>query len=127
MSPRFLLRILGLCNVVAGALLVFAPALVGPVAGVDSPAATLARRSAAALLIAVAVGAWSMPAGAATRYLWIFGVGVKLAAAVIWATAAVASGPQVWMSAGVDLALAVLIASGLIVRSGAAPESSASN
>lgn len=115
MSPRLLLKILGLCNVVAGALLVFAPALIAPVDGVHSAAATLALRSAAALLIAVAIGAWCMPDDAVRSYLWIFGVGVKVAGAVLWAAAAAQPGVgALWVGAVVDAVLAAVIAIGLL-------------
>lgn len=121
MTPGRLVTVLGLCNVVAGALLVGAPTLVAPIEGVHSPAATLAARSAAALLVAIAIGAWRMPAEARAPYLWIFGVGVKLAAGVIWAGMAISTGVrQVWLGAGLDVGVAALIAIGLLSTPGRA-------
>lgn len=117
MSPGLLVRVLGLCNVVAGALLACAPTFVAPLEGIHSPAATLATRSTAALLLAIAIGAWSMPPAAVRRYLWIFGVGVKGAGVIIWAAAALATGvPHVWLGAVLDLAVAALIVLGLTTR-----------
>lgn len=115
MAPRMLVHVLGLCNVVAGALLAFAPALIAPVEGVHSPAATLALRSAASLLLAVAVGAWAMPPNAARRYLWIFGVVIKSVAALVWAATAFETGvPGTWVAPALDLPIAAVIAVGLI-------------
>jgi len=117
MSPTVLVRILGLCNLVAGALLVWAPTLVAPLEGAGSPAAVLAFRSAAVLLVAVAAGAWVLPAGALRPFLWLFGVSVKLAAAAIWAAAAMSAGtPQLWLGAGVDASVAAVIATGLLLQ-----------
>lgn len=125
MSPTALVNLLGLCNIVAGALLALAPALVAPVDGVHSPAATLAARSAATLLLAVAVGAWAMPPDAVRTFLWIFGVGVKGAAALIWAATALDAGePRVWVGAAVDGSVAAIIAFGLTTSS---PRDSASS
>lgn len=120
MSPRLLVRILGLCNIVAGALLVFAPTHIAPVEGMYSAAATLTARSAAVLLIAVAVGATCMPSNAVRPYLWIFGVGVKLVGAILWAAAAAQTGTgPLWVGAAIDAALAAVIALGLLAASGA--------
>jgi hypothetical protein len=120
MSPRLLVRILGLCNVVAGALLMFAPRHIAPVDGMHTTAATLMARSAAVLLIAVAIGARWMPGDAARPYLWTFGVGVKLAGAIIWAAAAVETGvAPLWTGAAVDAGVAAVVALGLLQRADA--------
>lgn len=117
MAPGRLLWILGLCNGVAGALFMLAPAQIAPLQGLDSPSASLAARSAGALLIAVAIGAWRMPPLAARPYLWIFGVGVKAAAAAIWARMALSTGVgRLWLGVAVDVAVAVVVTVGLLRR-----------
>lgn len=117
MAPARLLSILGLCNLVAGALLVFAPAAVAPLAGVDAPAAQLARHSTAALLVAIAIGAWRMPAEAAVPYLWVFGVFVKIVAVGIWAAAALSTGvATLWVGVGVDALIAAVVSAALLLR-----------
>lgn len=115
MAPRVLVQFLGLCNFVAGALLAFAPARVAPLDGLHSPAATLSLRSAAACLVAMALGAWWVPADAQRGYLWIFGVGLKGAGALVWAATAwdTRVGP-IWVAAAVDVAIAMVIAGGLV-------------
>ena len=120
MALRSLVRILGLCNAVAGALLLFAPTLVAPIDGIASPAAVLATRSAAVLLLAVAAAALLMPVAAAPPYLWVFGVAVKLIGAAVWAaTAAETEVRQLWVGALVDAAVAAVIATGLLHRTDA--------
>jgi hypothetical protein len=114
MPPRPLVHLLGLCNLVAGALLAFDAALVAPVDGAGTPAARLLGASGGALLAAIAVGAWRMPQDAVRPYLWTFGVGVKLAAAAVWAAAAVVTAvPALLLGASLDLGIAVAIAAGL--------------
>ena len=114
MAPRPLVHVLGLCNVVAGALLVVAPGAIAPLDGASSPAARLLGLSAAVLLWAVAVGGWQLPRTASRPYLWIFGVVVKAIAAAMWGAAAVLAGvPMLWLGAVADLAVAAVIISGL--------------
>ncbi len=114
MAPRPLVHLLGLCNVLAGALLVLAPSSAVPLAGATSPAARVFAGSAAAMLLSVAVAGWLLPATATRTYLWIFGVGVKVAGAVTWSAAAGFTGvPGLWAGALFDLAVAVAIGVGL--------------
>ena len=60
---------------------------------------------------AVGLGAWLIPEGGLRAYLWIFGVAVKVAGAVVWGTAAVLTGVTM-LAAGavVDLTIAIAIA-----------------
>lgn len=100
----------------------FAPRHIAPVDGMHTTAATLMARSAAVLLIAVAIGARCMPEDAARPYLWLFGVGVKLAGAIIWAAAAAAvetGMAPLWTGAAVDAGVAVVVALGLLQRADA--------
>ena len=118
MSPRLAAHLLGLCNVVAGALVVWAPAMLMPgVGGLGSPAAGLLGASLGVLLTAVGIGAWIVPVEARRTYLWMFGVGVKVVAAIIWAAAAMTTGVMM-LAAGavVDLAIASAI-TGLLTTS----------
>ncbi len=115
MPPRLLAHILGLCNLGAGALLVSDPHLVVPLDGVHSPAASLLGRAAGTLLVAIAAGAWWLPRTAMSAYLWLFGVGAKIAGVVLWASAALSFGsPALWLGAGVDLIVAVIVTVGLV-------------
>ena len=76
MAPRLAAHLLGLCNVVAGALVACAPAILMPgLDGLGSPGARLLGVSLGVVLAAVGIGAWLMPADARRMYLWIFGVG----------------------------------------------------
>jgi hypothetical protein len=118
MRPRVLAHLLGLCNLVAGALLSWRPELLlAGVDGVHTAAARLLGASAAVFLVGVAAGAWWLPAAARRPYLWIFGVTVKAVAALVWATAAIATGASsAWTGAAFDGALALVIAAGLSLR-----------
>ena len=114
MAPRPLVHVLGLCNVVAGALLAFGPSLVAPLDGVHAPAARLFAASGGLLLVTIAIGAWRMPPAGLRSYLWLFGVGVKVAAALVWgAAASLAAVPTLWSGALLDLGVAAIIAIGL--------------
>ncbi|BCS35207.1 hypothetical protein TBR22_A44340 [Luteitalea sp. TBR-22] len=116
MPPRLLVHVLGLCNVVAGALVAFGPGLLMPGAdGLGTTAARVFGGSLGAFLAGSAVGAWLMPSGARRPYLWVFGVGVKVVAAALWGTLAVSSGiTQLWSGAVVDLAVAALVTTSLM-------------
>ena len=115
MSRPFASHLLGLGNLVAGALLVWGRSWLMPgLDGIASPAATLMACSLGLMLWAVAAGAWLMPASASRGYLAIFGVALKGVAALIWAWTAVQTGvTALWVGAGLDLALAVAIAASL--------------
>ena len=112
MAPRLAAHLLGLCNVVAGALVALAPVLLMPgLDGLGSPAARLLGASLGVVLAAVGIGAWLVHAEARRGYLWIFGVGVKVVAAIIWAGAAMTTGVLVLAAGAVfDLAIAIAIA-----------------
>lgn len=118
MRPRHAVHVLGLCNLVAGALVAGAPHLVMPGAdGLGSLGARLLGTSLGVTLAAIAAGAWLMPPTAVSRYLWLFGVWVKVAGALLWGAAAVSAGSTLLASgAAADLVVAGLIAIGL--RSG---------
>ena len=118
MRPRVLAHLLGLCNLVAGALLLFRPeVLLAGVDGAQTDAARLLSACAAAFLLGVAVGAWWLPATALRPYLWIFGVAVKLAAALAWAAAAVETGTStLWSGAAFDAVIAIVIGTALSLR-----------
>jgi hypothetical protein len=115
MAPRSLALGLGLCNVVAGALLVSAPSLLlGTLEGSQTSSARLLGGCAGVLLTAIGVGALRMPTEALRSYLWIFGVGVKGVAALLWAVTALQTGAAgLWFGAAADGALALAIAGGL--------------
>ena len=117
MAPRLAAHLLGLCNVVAGALVACAPELLMPgLDGLGSPAARLLGASLGVVLAAVGVGAWVVPAEARSSYLWIFGVGVKVVAAAVWAGAAMTTGVAMLGAGSVfDLAVAIAVA-GLLTR-----------
>ena len=112
MAPRLAAHLLGLCNVVAGALVACAPMFLMPgLEGSTSPGSRLLGMSLGVVLAAVGVGAWLMPADARRVYLWIFGVAVKVVAAAIWGAAAMTTGVALLAVAAVlDLAVALAIA-----------------
>ena len=112
MSPRTIAHLLGLCNLVAGALLVFGRQLVMPgLTGAATPAAQLLAASLGVVLAAIAIGAWLLPATALRPYLWVFGVAVKGVAALLWGMAALTTGAgSLWTGACFDAALALVIA-----------------
>lgn len=116
MTPRLVASILGLCNVVAGALVTFAlPQLMPGADGLGSTAARVLGGSLAAFLVGSGLGAWLMPAEGRRPYLWVFGVAIKIAAGVLWGSSAVSSGiPQLWIGAAVDLAVAAVVFVGLV-------------
>lgn len=115
MPPRLLAYVLGLCNLGAGALLISGPQLAVPLDGAQSPAASLLGRAAGTLLVAIAAGAWWLPRNALSSYLWLFGVGAKIAGVVLWASAALSfESPALWLGAGVDLVVAVMVTTGLL-------------
>ena len=116
MAPRPLVHLVGLCNVVAGALLMSAPSLLlGTLDGSQTSSARLLGGGAGVLLTAIGVGALRMPAEALRSYLWIFGVAVKLMAALLWSLTALQTGAGgLWLGATTDAALALIIASGLL-------------
>lgn len=118
MPPRWAVHTLGLCNVIAGALVVLAPSLLMPgLDGNDTTTARLLSASLGMLVAAVGAGAWLMPAAAVRAYLWLFGVGVKLLTSVLWGCFASHSGVgMLWAGAMSDLAVALVIASGLVGR-----------
>jgi len=119
MSPGRLLNFLGLCNLVAGALFVLAPDRLLPIDGIDTPAGRLLGRALALFLVGSAAGGWLMPDAARVRYLWLFGVGVKVAAGALWLIVAGRTGQSVlWAGAAADLLVAVVVAIGLTRRSG---------
>ena len=116
MAPRSLAYVLGLCNLVAGALLMSRPRLLlGDLAGTRTPAAELLLGCLGLVLIAVGSGAMRMPSNALPTYLWIFGVAVKVVAALLWSLTALETGTgALWMGAGGDAAIALVIAVGLL-------------
>ena len=113
MAPRLAAHLLGLCNVVAGALVAYAPVILIPgLEGLGSPGARLLGVSLGIVLAAVGIGAWLMPADARRMYLWIFGVAVKVVAAAVWGTTAISTGvTMLAVGAAFDLAVALVIAS----------------
>ncbi|HTV02050.1 MAG TPA: hypothetical protein VMF13_15990 [Luteitalea sp.] len=115
MRPRVLAHLLGLCNLVAGAFLLFRPdVLLAGVDGAQTVAARLLSACAAVFLLGVAAGAWCLPAPATRAYLWIFGVAVKLAGALAWGAAAVETGAgTLWAGAVLDAMIAIAIATAL--------------
>jgi hypothetical protein len=118
MAPQPAVYLLGLCNLVAGALVVFAPgALMPGVDGLGSPSTRLFGLSLGILLLAVGGGAAVMPPVARRAYLWLFGVGVKVMAAAVWGAMAIASGALTLAAAAAgDLVIAVAIAAMLRSR-----------
>ena len=112
MAPRLATHLLGLCNLVAGALVACAPVYLIPgLDGLDSPGARLLGVSLGVVLAAVGIGAWLMPGDGRRAYLWIFGVAVKVAGAAVWGTAAMMTGVTMLAAgAAFDLAVAVAIA-----------------
>jgi hypothetical protein len=118
MSPERALSFLGLCNVVAGALVALAPALLMPGAdGLGSTAARLLGGSLGIVLAGSGIGAFRMPGPAVRPYLWVFGIGVKLAAAAAWSAMAGHSGIlMLWGGAALDLGIAVVCALALARR-----------
>ena len=118
MAPRLAAHLLGLCNVVAGALVACAPALLlRGLDGLDSPGARLFGVSLGVVLAAVGVGAWVMPADGRRTYLWIFGVAVKIAGAASWGIAAKLTGATTLaMGAVFDVAVATAIVVLLMTR-----------
>ena len=112
MRPRVLAHLLGLCNLVAGALLLFRPdVLLAGVHGAQTVAARLLSGAAAVFLLGVAGGAWCLPATATRPYLWIFGVAVKFAGALAWGAAAAETGATaLWSGAAFDAALVIVTA-----------------
>jgi hypothetical protein len=112
MAPRLASHLLGLCNLVAGALVASAPVLLMPgVQGIDSPGSRLLGASLGVLLVAAGVGAWLMPAEGRRAYLWLFGVAVKLVGAAVWGVAAIVTGAAMLAIGAVfDLAVASTIA-----------------
>jgi hypothetical protein len=117
MSQRWLVHLLGLCSVAAGALLASVPALVLPLDGLHSPAGLLLTRSLAVVVAAVGIGAWSMPPEAVRAYLWVFGVGVKGVGGLLWGATAMSTGlAMLAVGAVLDLVVALAIASGLSRR-----------
>jgi hypothetical protein len=118
MAPRLAAHLLGLCNLVAGALVASAPVILMPgLDGLDLPGARLLGVSLGIMLSAVGIAAWLIPADARRTYLWIFGVAVKVAGAVVWATVAAQTGVTMLAAgAGFDLAVALAIAGSLRTR-----------
>jgi hypothetical protein len=118
MTPRHAVLLLGLCNLVAGALVAWAPALLMPGAdGLGSTATRLCAGSLGIMLAGAGIGGLLMPDPAVRTYLWVFGVSVKVAATLAWATIAVQSGiAMLWAGAALDLAVAMAIAATLIRR-----------
>ena len=111
MRPRQAVHLLGLCNLVAGALLALAPSLLLPIEGVHSAAASILARALAVVLAAVGLAGWVLPESALRAYLWVFGVGVKGLGAVLWGLTAWTSGvTAIGGGAAFDAALAMLIA-----------------
>ena len=105
------MHLVGLCNLVAGALLACRPTLVLPLDGVQSPAGVVLTRGLAVVLVAIAVAGWSIPDNALRAFLWIFGVGVKGLGAALWGVTAATTGAGViGAGASMDAAVAVLIA-----------------
>jgi hypothetical protein len=118
MPPRWAIHTLGLCNVVAGALVALVPSVFMPGAdGIDTISSRLLGASLGVVLVAVGAGAWLLPSTAVGVYLWLFGVGVKVVAAALWGWAARQSGVgMLWVGAALDLAVALAIAGGLLRR-----------
>ena len=118
MTPRHAVLVLGLCNLVAGALVAWAPALLMPGAdGLGSTAARVFAGSLGIMLVGTGIGGFLMPEAAVRSYLWLFGVSVKVAATLAWGTIASQSGiTMLWAGAALDLAVAMLIAAILIRR-----------
>ena len=112
MPPHAALHLLGLSNLVAGALVALAPPLVLASAdGVHSTSARLFGGSLAIMLVAAGSAGWFVPPAARRPHLWIFGVAVKLAAALLWGWTAVATGLSTLAAgAAADLVDAVTIA-----------------
>jgi hypothetical protein len=112
MTPRHAVLLLGLCNLVAGALVAWAPALLMPGAdGLGSTAARVFAGSLGIMLAGAGIGGFLMPDPAVRAYLWVFGVCVKVAATLAWATVAMQSGiAMLWAGAALDRAVALLIA-----------------
>lgn len=118
MRPQRLLTFLGLCNVVAGALLVAAPERLVPLDGIELAAGRLLTLTLALFLVASGLAAWLVPAPARRVYLWIFGVGLKGCAALLWGGAAlVTDGSALWIGGGADIVVAAVCAVSLIARS----------
>ncbi|AMY12203.1 hypothetical protein LuPra_05476 [Luteitalea pratensis] len=110
MAPRLATHLLGLCNVVAGALVACAPVILMPgLNGLDSPGARLLGVSLGVVLVSVGIGAWLIPADGRRVYLWIFGVAVKVVASAVWGAAALTTGVAM-LAAGAALDLAVALA-----------------
>ena len=110
MAPRLAAHLLGLCNLVAGALVAFGPViLMAGLDGLGSPGTRLLGMSLGVLLAAVGIGAWLMPADARRVYLWIFGVGVKTVGAAVWCVTAMTTGVAM-LAAGAVLDLVVALA-----------------
>lgn len=120
MAPRSLARFLGLCNVVAGALLLSAPTVVlGDLDGARTSSARLLGASVGVLLVAIGAGALRTPPESLRTYLWTFGVAVKIVAALIWSLTALQTGVAgLWAGAAADAAIALVIAGGLSRVSG---------
>jgi hypothetical protein len=116
MTPRQLVIVLGLCNVVAGALVAFAlPQLMPGADGLGSTAARVLGGSLSAFLVGTALGAWLMPPEGQRPYLWVFGVAVKIAAGLLWGSIAVSSGiGQMWVGALLDLGIAGVVVVSLL-------------
>jgi len=112
MAPRLATHLLGLCNLVAGALVACAPALLlRGLDGLDSPGSRLLAVSLGVVLAAVGIGAWLIPAEGRRTYLWIFGVAVKIAGAALWVIAAAMTGATALaMGAVFDVAVATAVA-----------------
>jgi hypothetical protein len=111
MRPRQAVHLLGLCNLVAGALLASAPTLLLPIDGVQSAAGNVLARGLAVVLVAIGIAGWALPDAAVRTYLWVFGVGVKGLGAALWAITAWTSGvAAIGVGAAVDGVLALLIA-----------------
>ncbi len=112
MSPQPALLLLGLSNLVAGALVALAPPVVLASAdGVHSTSARLLGGSLAIMLVAAGSAGWFVPPAARRAHLWIFGVVVKVAAALLWGWTALAAGlSMLAAAAAADLAVAVAIA-----------------
>lgn len=112
MSPHAAVHLLGLSNLVAGALVVLAaPVVLASAEGVHSTSARLLGGSLAIMLVAAGSAGWFMPPAARRPHLWVFGVVVKVAAASLWGWTALDTGlPVLAAGAAADLAVAVAIA-----------------
>lgn len=117
MAPRWAVHVLGLGNVVAGALL--ASGLVLPAGSLARDDTRLLAHSAGLALAAVGAGAWIMPGPARPAYLWVFGVALKAAGALLWGASGLRTGHAA-MSAGAaaDALVAVVVAAGLLRHAG---------